>query len=538
MKYCDVLTCVSNDVLPALLPISEEDSGKGGGEARLRNKIIHDHLWGSSSYYPWEIALLDTPLMQRLRQIHQLGTASFTYPSAVHNRFSHSLGVALLAGQLVTTLRDKLRDGSVDPKGEDVDSVVSQKDVYSVRIAGLLHDIGHCFFSHCSERVVGKILGVIFDDELSDVIPQEPKAHELIAYIVLHTEHFANFWDSQIVPLFPDKTCVPDPRDIACMIVGKAVSSRKRFLTEIINGHYDVDKMEYLHRDAKTAGLAITYDRDRFFQKITLYREEVAGDVCWRLVMDIQGIQAVEQMIISKMMLSPYVYHHHKVLTADALVFDIVSMLSAGAEHSAINARNYFDLLKYTDSDLLGFGGNSPNVNLNNMLDRLRRRKLLMRCFVLHHDFLIEAENVQVALSEFRKDVKLDLDNMRRGIVATMKSLYEECADLSIYDVTITETKEHNLLQSMGKAVVLTHERKIDRLENHWLMNNWEATYGAKKNRVYVHVPRKFIRQGFNAVCSFLEKKYQLRVDRKRVCEYAKVPLNTGEDSLLACFTA
>jgi len=67
-------------------------------------KVIHDPLWGSRLFYPWEIALLDTPLLQRLRRIYQLGTAYLTYPSGVHNRFSHSLGVTVLAGRLINRL--------------------------------------------------------------------------------------------------------------------------------------------------------------------------------------------------------------------------------------------------------------------------------------------------------------------------------------------------------------------------------------------------------------------------------------------------
>lgn len=57
------------------------------------NKVIHDPVWGTMTFYPWELQVLDSPLLQRLRKINQVGLAVLTYPSAHHSRFEHSLGV-------------------------------------------------------------------------------------------------------------------------------------------------------------------------------------------------------------------------------------------------------------------------------------------------------------------------------------------------------------------------------------------------------------------------------------------------------------
>lgn len=103
------------------------------------SKVIHDPLWGSNLFFPWEIAIIDSPLFQRLRRIYQTGTAFFTYPSSTHSRFCHSLGVAVLADKLLQKLREKM---TLRGKSDLIDD----NDVYEVRIAGLLHDMGHCFF--------------------------------------------------------------------------------------------------------------------------------------------------------------------------------------------------------------------------------------------------------------------------------------------------------------------------------------------------------------------------------------------------------
>lgn len=141
-------------------------------------KVIHDPLWGSRLFYPWEIALIDTPLCQRLRRIYQLGTAYLTYPSAVHTRFSHSLGVTILAGRLITRLREK-----AEILGQNI--TITKRDIYTVRLAGILHDIGHTFFSHASEQVLGPILDPIKKhlneitiDDIYIVFPKTPTMNE------------------------------------------------------------------------------------------------------------------------------------------------------------------------------------------------------------------------------------------------------------------------------------------------------------------------------------------------------------------------
>ena len=149
-------------------------------------KTIHDPIWGSVLYYGWEIELIDSPVFQRLRDIQQLGRADLTYPAARHTRFEHSLGTVAIASRMIDNLKTRSND-----------YIISDSDKNKIRLAALLHDIGHCFYSHLSERIYSKMpqfkairkeLMLNFDKGVN------PKPHELFSYMLVKSETFGNFF--------------------------------------------------------------------------------------------------------------------------------------------------------------------------------------------------------------------------------------------------------------------------------------------------------------------------------------------------------
>lgn len=534
---------LDKDILRFLLPLDSPILSND-------SKVIHDHLWGSSTFYAWEVSLLDTPLLQRLRQIHQLGTASFTYPSAVHNRFSHTLGVTVLAGQLITNLREKLRDGTVrieeaeetqdqheKSRGKTVrvkepEKVISQRDVYSIRLAALLHDIGHAFFSHCTEKLAEKDLSGLqqeislkFSNSFSS--GEAPKFHELIAYAIVTSPHFIRYWDTHLRPCFDKSDDAPTPEEFARPIIGAFISNEKRYLTEILNGPYDVDKLEYLHRDAKSAGLAITYDRERFFQKITLYYDK--DHQFWQLVMGVHGIQSVEQMMLNKMMLAPYVYHHQKVLITDAIVQDIGKLLLAPeCEHNTIKAENYLDFLLYSDADLLAFSSKSKNEPLDNLLRSLRNRVTPKRCFVLHKDFICckTEKDSSNKFSEIRKEIFQNVEEIRESIAEKLTTRLKK--SVSSLEVYVTNTSQKAKYKNIAKsALVLTQDNTLAPLGDHWVMGNWDETYSAKKELIYFHVATEYIQEAHETVFDFLVERFEVGFHLQRVKSASKIKATT-----------
>ena len=149
------------------------------------DKVIHDCVWGTVAFSPWEMQLLDSPLLQRLRHVLQLGIAVLTYPSANHSRFEHTVGVAAVVENMIAGISRGNR------------APIPQPHICKLRLAALLHDVGHCFFSHESERVYGEL------PEMRALKAAEPvfahaQAHEMLGYLIINTPSFVRFFAAQI----------------------------------------------------------------------------------------------------------------------------------------------------------------------------------------------------------------------------------------------------------------------------------------------------------------------------------------------------
>ncbi len=307
-------------------------------------KVIHDPVWGTVKFYPWELQIMDSPLLQRLRNVNQLGLAVYTYPSAHHSRFEHTLGVVAL----VTRMAESVNDSETEQK-----NAISAEDINKLRLAALLHDVGHCFFSHLSERMYGNTEAFV-DLKSSFEIFSSAQPHEILGYVIINTPSFKEFFKNQIA--YPEITDDNFFDDIGRMIVGAPIDTvynidgkevKKYYLTEMINGQFDADSLDYLRRDSYITGLSLTYHIDRFLYKIKLV-DRLENNVLERhLTVSISGVSTVEEMIFGKQMLTRYIYQHQKVLAADALVYDVVNGLRAGGK-----LQHPCDFLYYTDEDI------------------------------------------------------------------------------------------------------------------------------------------------------------------------------------------
>ena len=112
----------------------------------IEAKTIHDPIWGSTEYSEWEMQIIDSPLIQRLRNISQVGLAVLTYPAARHSRFEHTLGVAAATKRLVDRI-------NINCDSFKINSDIKNKLV----LAAIMHDVGHCFYSHLSESIYGNL---------------------------------------------------------------------------------------------------------------------------------------------------------------------------------------------------------------------------------------------------------------------------------------------------------------------------------------------------------------------------------------------
>lgn len=201
-------------------------------------KIIHDPIHGTSIFERHEVALLDTPFLQRLRSIAQNGPTSLVYPSANATRLEHSVGVCAMANKMLQLLRERHPD------------LITPEVITEVRIAALLHDISHGPFSHLSEEIIKDFQEVrLCADQNSDKFKWEKPA-EMINYLMLTCEAFLGFLRNYIEPSYGLTIDTDSIRRIADMVIGKMINTEDEYKMAIVNGPFDADKLDYLQRDS------------------------------------------------------------------------------------------------------------------------------------------------------------------------------------------------------------------------------------------------------------------------------------------------
>jgi HD superfamily phosphohydrolase len=323
-------------------------------------KDIHDPIWGTNGFSWRELSLIDTPLMQRLRRIHQTGLAYQVYPSARHSRFEHSLGVTIVATKVFDALvrrhAGRLRNIVTIVQGptEDFEAVLFRWR-QELRLAALMHDMGHSLLSHTSERVYGKLtLLREAANELSNLAAAEKKAGEVISFCLSQSQALRSFFVRAQSKLMEDEVPdefagEPDMDSVSLLIVGRSRHPLLQFLGDIVSSGFDADKLDYLLRDAAAAGLPLRYDLERYLATVylpesklndgedkldrlytslrtsNLGREKPKENErftyfrSFRLKLPKRSMNTIEQVTICKLMLYSYIYHHPKVRAAEGL---------------------------------------------------------------------------------------------------------------------------------------------------------------------------------------------------------------------------
>lgn len=268
-------------------------------------KIVRDAVWGMIELRPHECLLVDTPLFQRLRGIFQTGFTYLVYPCAVHSRFEHSLGCLHLARRVIRNLTDRN------------EAPITEAEKATVRLAALFHDISHGIFSHVSESVyagdkrIEEAKSTIREASPLDRRKRHLGAAEVVTYHVIVSPRFQRFFDQVRSAVGDELPPEVTPTNIARLVVGLApVENRNRlFLPQIVNGPFDVDKLDYQARDGHFTGIAFPVDVERLLASICVIGDQSGEQI---LGVDHRGVAAIEQLLFNRMLLYDSVYHHHK----------------------------------------------------------------------------------------------------------------------------------------------------------------------------------------------------------------------------------
>jgi len=240
-----------------------------------------DPIHGFIHADPLEQALINSRPLQRLRSIHQLAFAYLVFPGAEHSRFSHVLGAMELAG--------KVYDALAGRRGDLLEPDRRSRDRRAVRVAALVHDIGHAPFSHSAED--------LFEDGID---------HEEMTRRLLGLAEIGEIFDRHGNGLTAD--------DVVTLL-GKPEAPKQRLLSQVISGELDVDKMDYLLRDSLYCGVRYgSFDLARILETVTPIEDPQTGG--WGLGVDEGGVHALEALVMARYYMFTQVYFN---LTGKAL---------------------------------------------------------------------------------------------------------------------------------------------------------------------------------------------------------------------------
>ena len=242
----------------------------------MRFEILRDPVWNNIRVDELTLTLVDTEVFQRLRYVRQLGWTYLVYPGATHSRFEHALGTHHLSRRTLALLCE----------AEDSTSI-GEVDQAIVRSAALLHDVGHYPFSHALEEI-----GALH--------------HEDVARPLITEGSVASILSAQLGKDAPLK--------VFDLIRGRSDSP----LQGLISGSLDLDKIEYLKRDAFMCGVPYgEIDVDRLTNSFVLVDDPETG----RRSLGVQekALSALESLLFAKYQMYRNVYWHHAVRSATAM---------------------------------------------------------------------------------------------------------------------------------------------------------------------------------------------------------------------------
>ncbi|MFW6039517.1 MAG: HD domain-containing protein [Gemmatimonadota bacterium] len=314
-------------------------------------RTVRDPLWQNIRLGAAAAAIVDTPQFQRLRRVKQLGFAHLVYPGAIHTRFLHALGVYHLTGRAVEALDSRGALAALDAE--------QAAEVPVVRLAALLHDVGHYPFSHAMEELEAAAI---------------PGHHEEMAGRFLAAPGIRRV----LAGVAPD----------AAERVNDLIRGRSDHpLQGLVSGSLDLDKIDYLRRDSMFCGVPYgAVDVDRLLESLTLAREGPGAPL--EVAVTEKGISALESLLFAKYQMFRNVYWHHAVRAATVAFRRLIE----GALGAGLLARE--ELAGPTDEELLttlaarmeARDGKEPV--LGTFLDGLTHRRLPKRALELYGDEL------------------------------------------------------------------------------------------------------------------------------------------------------
>ncbi len=321
--------------------------------------MVHDPVYSTVVLNELEQLLINDHCLQRLRKIQQLGLADTVYPGANHTRFEHSIGTMQTASIIGNSLN------------------LCQEDIEKIRLAGLLHDVGHAAFSHAVENVL------LRNPDLQPVLNNKKcSSHESFTRFLIQTQLINS---DQICNLIEKMNGV-DPvyflKEIGNIAIGDTENVAKPYLSQIISSDIDADRIDFLLRDSYHTGISLgLIDVDQIVQSLTIKDNRlVLGAISESSYNEDLVITAAESMLIARSHHYTAIIHHPRTQAARSML--LYALEDAIYSYEKINGKNiatnkvkdFFTL--YNDNDLLNFINKYGSGRSKELVSRIIRGNL------------------------------------------------------------------------------------------------------------------------------------------------------------------